>query len=471
MLNPPNFNHPQHPKEGEQLGLKQDPAWMAILGLVIFTILGILVGGSFLRIAFPAASFAVGVFLYRRYPVLYMGFTWWLYFLTPLVRRLVDYRSGFQAEALILSAPFLVTVITLPRFIQYFLKSYPYRQGGLPFILVLVAICYSFLIGLVNLDFSFKLIRTFAEWIGPVAFGFFIFSNWRNYPSYKENAQRTFFWGTLVMGSYGLVQFVAMPPWDSYWQQKVVEEVGYVNAIGSALGSAIWSTTNTNGTLALLLIPGVLLLFNNKSPLSIPVAVVGCLASLLTASRTAWIISLVVLLILTSSLRSRLQIRIVLIALVVVMSILPLANMQPFSGMITSRLGTLSNAQEDNSAVGRTGQFQEFFNTGLINPIGYGMSSVNHPDSGIINLISEMGWLGSAPFLGGLILLLWQLFQNSRGNYDVFLFVARAIALPLAISPSGNFFSALPAFILWFFASICMAGHLYHRHQLAIHNA
>ncbi len=466
MLNPPNINDPQNSKERVQLGLKEDPAWLAILGLVLFTILGILAGGSFLRIAFPVASFVVGLFLYKRYPELYIGFTWWLWFLAPLVRRLVDYKSGFEVQALILATPFLVTAITLPKLIQYFWRSYPYRQGGLPFILVLIAICYSFLIGLVNLGFNFKLIRTFAEWIGPVAFGFFILSNWRNYPSYKENTLRTFFWGTLVMGSYGLIQFIAMPPWDSYWQQKVVEEAGYVNALAGELGSAIWSTSNTNGSLALLLIPGVLFLLNNKSPLSIPVAVVGCLAFLLTNSRTSWILSLVALLILTISLRLRLQIKIILITLVVVLSVFPLASMPPFSGIIASRFATLSKVDDDYSAQARKWQYEDFFNNGLINPIGSGMSSLNHPDSGIINLISEMGWLGSIPFLGGLSLFLWQLFQNSRENYDVFLFVARAIAFTLAISPSGNFFSGLPAFIIWYFASIAMAGKIYHRHQL-----
>ena len=445
--------------------LQPTPAWAAILGLVIFTILGILAGAGFFRIGFLALSFSVGIFLYQRYPVLYTGFTWWLYFLTPLLRRLIDYRAGFQTEAIILAAPFLVTAITLPGFIRYILKSYPYRQTNLPFVLAFVAICYSFLIGLVNLEFSFRLIRTFAEWVSPVAFGFFVSSKWQNYPTYRKNTQRIFLWGTLVMGAYGLVQFIAMPPWDSYWQQKVVEEVGYVNAIGGESGTAIWGTTNTNGTLALLLMPGILLLLTRQSSLSILAAVIGCLASLLTNSRTAWILVLIALFIVIGNLRSQLQIKIILFALVVGLLVLPLANIQPFSGMISSRLGTLSNVLHDSSFQGRSAQYTEFLEDGLLNPIGRGLSSVNHPDSGIINVIAEMGWLGATPFLGALILLVWQMFQASREN-DLFMFVARAIAVPLIISPSGNFFSALPAFMIWFFAGMVMASHRYYQHQL-----
>jgi len=60
-----------------------------------FAALCVLVGaGGILRLAFPIGSFGVGTFLYLRYPVLYIGFTWWR-FLTPC-RRLIDYQSGWD---------------------------------------------------------------------------------------------------------------------------------------------------------------------------------------------------------------------------------------------------------------------------------------------------------------------------------------------------------------------------------------
>ncbi|MCG8363360.1 MAG: O-antigen ligase domain-containing protein, partial [Pseudanabaenales cyanobacterium] len=65
------------------------------MGLVLFLALGFLIGaGRFLVLLFPLGSIVVGVFLYRRYPIFYVGFTWWLWFLGPLVRRLIDYQSG-----------------------------------------------------------------------------------------------------------------------------------------------------------------------------------------------------------------------------------------------------------------------------------------------------------------------------------------------------------------------------------------
>jgi hypothetical protein len=137
------------PKGSFLLGLQPTQAWMAILGLVFFSVLCILAGaGSILRLAFPVGSLAVGIFLYVRYPILYIGFTWWMWFLTPLLRRLVDYRSGWDQQGLILLAPFLVTLITFATLLRHLPKSY--RIGGLPFVLAFTGVFYAFLIGLIQ---------------------------------------------------------------------------------------------------------------------------------------------------------------------------------------------------------------------------------------------------------------------------------------------------------------------------------
>ncbi len=451
------------PRSGLQLGLQPAPAWTAILGLVAFTIIGILAGGNFFRLAFPVASFVVGVFLHKRYPILYMGLAWWLWILTPLVRRLVDFRYGYELQSLILMTPFVVTLITLPRFIQYLLKSYPYRQGGLPFVLIFVAIFYSFLIGLVTQGFNLLLIRVFIEWLVPIIFGFHIFSNWQNYPKYKQNIQYTFFGGVLVMGIYGLVQYLTMPPWDLLWQKEAIE-----GGFGNVAKNQIWSTVNSPGALSLLLIPSLLLLFTSKELLRVPAAVVGILASLLTNVRSGWIGLLIGLLILTGNLQQRLQIRIILTALIIALSVFPLANMEPFSSIIVPRIETFSNLEEQGSSVQvRKEQYRLLLSDILTNPIGHGMSSLNLPDSAILNLSFEMGWLGTIPFVGGLILILFNLFQDSRGKSDPFLVVARAIACGVfTIVPAGNIFPALPGVVLWAFASIVIAGHRFYQYQL-----
>jgi hypothetical protein len=463
MMNSPKQYSPKYaPRGGFHLSLQPAPAWTAILGLVIFTVVGMLAGGNLFRLAFPAASFIVGLFLYKRYPILFAGFTWWLWFLTPLVRRLVDFRYGYESQSLILMTPFLVILITLPRFIQYLLRSYPYAQGGLPFILAFAAILYSFLIGLVTQGFTFLLVRSFIEWLVPVVFGFHIFSNWQNYPYYKQNIQRAFFWGGSVMVTYGLVQYLMMPPWDLLWQKEAIE-IGF----GSVAKNQIWSTVNSPGALSLLLIPSLLLLFTSKEFLRIPVAVVGSLAFLLTNVRSGWIGLLVGLLILTGNLQQRLQIRIILTISVIALSVFPLANIEPFSDIIIPRVETFSNLEGEGSFRARKELYQSLFNDSLTNPVGLGMSGTDIPDSGILSVFFQMGWLGTVPFLGGLILIFLNLFQNSRGKYDPFLVAARAVACGVfAIMPNGNMLTALPGVVLWAFVSIVIAGHKFYGYQL-----
>ena len=128
---------------------QQSSAWLAIGGLIFFTVVGIFGGaGGLVRQIFPVASFVVGVFLYARYPILYLGFTWWIWFLIALIRRIIDFKSGWVEPSPILVTPFLVTLITSYTFIRHLPKSY--RMGGLPFILAIFSVIYGFLVGLVH---------------------------------------------------------------------------------------------------------------------------------------------------------------------------------------------------------------------------------------------------------------------------------------------------------------------------------
>jgi hypothetical protein len=231
---------------------------MAILILVLFTAVCILAGaGSFLNIAFPVGALVVGAFLYFRYPILYIGFTWWIWFLTAFVRRLVDYRSSYTEPSPLLLAPYLVTALTLVTVFQYLPKAR--REGGLVFILPLVGISYGFLIGLIYYP-PFVATRGFLDWLTPLTFGFHLLVNWQNFPSYYQNIQRTFLWGTLVMGVYGIYQYIVAPEWDRLW----LINSGMISSQGlpEPFGMRVWSTMNSVEPFAAVMTAGLLMLFN-----------------------------------------------------------------------------------------------------------------------------------------------------------------------------------------------------------------
>ena len=220
--------------------------------------------------------FIVGLFLYWRYPLLYLGFTWWIWFLTPLVRRFVDYRSGWVDPNIILVAPFLVTLISGISFIKYLPKSY--RIGAFPFVMAIFSVCYGSMVGLIYFD-KVLVIRTTLDWITPILFGFHLFVNWRNYLQYRRNIQNVFTWAVFLTGIYGILQYLIAPEWDKFWliQTKL-------NTFGDPepLGIRVWSTMHSPGPFALVMMAGLILLFSSQHFLRLFASVAGYLAFLLS---------------------------------------------------------------------------------------------------------------------------------------------------------------------------------------------
>lgn len=444
---------------------------MAILALVILSLVCILAGaGSILRPVITVASFAVAVFLYKRYPTLYIGFTWWIWFIAPLVARLIDYRSGWDEQRLLLVSQYLVTLVTIDTFLKHLPRSY--RLGGLPFVLAFLGVLYGFLVGLIKTSLI-TAGRSLLDWLTPILFGFYLFVNWRNYPNYRQNIQRTFLWGVLVTGIYGVVQFLVAPEWDRFWLISTK-----LTSFGDPepLKLRVWSTMSSPGPFAVMMMAGLLLLFDSKGPLRIPAAVAGYLAFLLTMVRTLWGSWLVGLITLMTSLKANLQMRLIVTVLVMAMCVIPLITIEPFATTINTRLQTLSNLKDDDSANVRSQIYENGLGLALSNGLGNGIGNTFivkdgklEPlviDSGILDMFFTLGWFGAIPYLGGMFLLLFNLFQYSEFRFDAFMSTARAISLSAFVTlASGSAMLGFSGIVLWGFLGIVMAGHKYHHHQ------
>lgn len=445
-------------------------AWVAILTLFVFTALGILAGaGSILRFFFPLGALLVGVLLYQKYPVFYISFTFWLYFLTPLIRRLIDYRSGWVNPSPVLLAPPLVALITLATVTKNLPKAH--RIGGFPFLLALSGIFYAFLIGVIKSS-PVTATRDLIDWLTPLSLGFHLLVHWRNYPSYRQNIQRTFLWGVFVMGVYGVVQYLVAPEWDVFWLVKS----GMTSSAGSPepLGIRVWSTMNSPGPFATATMAGLILLFGSRDSLRIPAAVFGYMAFLLSVVRSAWGGWLVAILIFGTSLKLKLQIRLIITLLVMALLVIPLANMDPFSERISQRLETFSNLEEDNSAQVRAKLYGRELDSAIFNYQGTGIGAafgfdengqpVNIPiDSGIIALMNTLGWFGSIPYLGGIALLFWDMFKPTTIRFDQFMNSCRALCVTFVILMIiANSLVGFGGIIFWGFSAMTVAGRRYY---------
>lgn len=452
-------NNPR--KQGFSLSLQPQAAWIAILSLLLITTLCLTVGlGKVLNIFFPAGCLGVGLFLYFRYPILYVGFTWWVFFLTPFVRRLSDFKSGFTEPSPMLLAPLLVAMITIVTFYRNLPKAH--EQGGLPFILSATGVFYGFLIGMVN-GLPVPAILSLMGWVSPILFGFHLFVNWRDYPSYRDNIQRTFLWGVFVTASYGVYQYLVAPEWDCFWliETKLFTSMGNPEP----QGLRVWSTMNAPLQFGVVMLGGNILLFIGQGNLRIPSLAVGILSILLTSVRTVWLGLMVSLITLLVSLKGGVQIRLIAFILMIFIFIVPLSAVEPFSKVIQSRVSSLSNVQDDQSAKDRANLYGLVLNEALSEVIGKGNGNLGPIDSGIMELLLTFGWMGAIPYISGLILSFYTLFA-SKSNSDPFASAARAIVVGFVPMLAGsNVIAGISGMVFWGFLGIGMAAIKYNKHQ------
>ena len=449
-------------------------AWIVIAGFILLTATCYFGGAAnLLRLVFPASSFVVAVFLYLRHPILYIGFTWWIWFLTPFLTRLVDYRIGWDPTRQMMLAPYLVVLVTIASFIKYLPGAV--RQGGLPFVLGFIGVIYGFLVGLI-FNQPVPVIRGLLDWLSPIIFAFHLFINWRDYPSYRQHIQRVFVWCVLITGAYGIYQFVVAPEWDKFWliESKMFTSSGNPEPFGMR----VWSTLHSTGPFGSVMQAGLLLLFTSSGPLIFPASAVGYLSFLLSQVRTnwgGWILGIIIIL---GSVNARIKMRLIMIILVMAMCVVPLLNIEPISEVVTTRLESFSNLQKDTSFLERSKSYDRNLNLALSTALGNGLGNiwkVNEKtgqieviviDSGILDMFFTLGWFGAIPYLGGLLLMLFSVSNHTEGKLDSFVSAARAIGISSCaqlIIYSGML--SVSGMIMWGFLAMAMAAHKYYQQQ------
>ncbi len=444
-------------------------AWVGIVGLVLLVLVGT-VGhlGGFLRLAFPAASFLVGGFLFFRYPILYIGFAWWMWFLTPLVRRLVDFESGWVDPSPVLLAPFLVTLISLLTFFRQLPKAI--TGNGLPFVLSMVGVGYGFLVGLLSVGSATSVIVALLGWLAPIAFGYHLFANWRRFPELKQVTQRVFLIGILVVGGYGVVQFLVAPAWDRFWLENLIAQLGVISfGKPEPLQIRVFSTMHSPQPFACFMMAGVLLLLSVRSPLKIVSSAAGYLSLLLSLARSAWLSWVIGIVVFLPSLKPKLQMRLITTLMLMMLVVLPLTTIEPFSTVINSRVQSVFSGNQDTSYLDRSQGFTNLLDEALTEVSGRGIgyvirdANIGGNDSGILTLLLTLGWLGSIPYLSGLMLIVMSILQGREAAVDSFVSACRAIALAMFAQISLNVVMVGPfGILLWSFLGLAVAARVYY---------
>ncbi len=444
-----------------------------LLGLSVITMLGSFTGpGVVIRLFFIVSSTTIAFYLYSKSTPEYISFVFWIWFLAPFFRRFSDYYNGFDDFGIIIIAPYLVTLVATIKILQN--PAQLGRPGNSSFAISLVAIAYSCWIGSLS-NPAISVLRASLDWFPPVIFGIFLAIHWRLYPQIKQSIQKTFTWGTLLMGCYGIYQYMTAPAWDVYWMKNAS-----INSVGSpaAFGIRVWSTMNAPGPFSIVILAGIMVLLSYQPPMFIPSYVTGFLSFLLAGVRSAWIGWAVAQFMLMNSIKQKIQIRLLLIGAVLVLMLVPLSTMEPFSDVIGDRVSSLfDNVQDDSSYKARTATYDANLSIALSSYLGKGLGgtlSVGDTgaavkvalDSGILDLFFTLGWFGALPYLAGLVMLFIRQFFTFESRFDVFVAATRSITVASLVQMVfGNTATGVGGLILWGFLGVNLSAHRYYAHQ------
>ncbi|MGH9127845.1 MAG: O-antigen ligase family protein [Acidimicrobiales bacterium] len=385
--------------------------------LIAVTAAGLLAHqGRALRYVFPAVALLGALALYRSRPLAYLGLVWWLWILSPEVRRLSDYQAGYDSLNPIMLAPLLaggLCVFTLLR------RAPSVRSAKLRGIAGIIAgLVVATATGLV-LNGASAAIYALATWLVPPLFAAHLGLEWKSYPQLRRTMFRLSVATTVVISAYSLVQFFVFPAWDRYWgvQSRIGE---YLHATARHLRP--FSTLNSAGPFAFVLVLMLLIVFQSRSRLRAPTLVLGVVALTLTQVRSAWGVFVLGMgyLIVSQGHSLRKSLRILLVAVIPVLAITLQSG--PVAKLIDSRFHTVTAVSTDESFNARLHFLSYYAPAALLDPIGHGIASttsatklvgtqqangtVTSFDNGFLDIPYSLGWLGTALYVtGGLVLM------------------------------------------------------------------
>ena len=424
---------------------------------------GLVISGnaSMVRLGLPLVATLLALVLYLNQPVLYLSFTLWVWFLSPLVRRLIDLRHGFADPNLILTAPLLVSSIAAWTLVR------TARSGNLrcalPFLLCIVAILYGFAVGLIQHPGA-EIAYGLMTWLCPLLLGMHVALDSERHAQYWAATRRTFLWAMLLLGIYGIYQFTSPPPWDAYWLD-VENDLLAISSFGHSAPFQIrvWSTLNAPGPFANFAAVGMLVLLETKSRWKLPAMLAGFVSLLLSVVRTAWLSLVIGVVILLSSAKPKVIVRVMFSALLLIVCAIPLLRDPRVAFLVSDRAKTFQDIGHDGSYQERSEMYRVVTAELATNPFGRGVSNgimVGRYviDSGFLAALLSLGWFGSLMFAAGV----FTLFSSSRqkgGADDGSRGVATAVCISmLAQLFGGNVFVSVSGMLFWLFAGLRISG-------------
>lgn len=461
------------------------PAGVAGLLIAVVAITLATGDGVLLRILFPSSAAVGALALVRSRPTAYLGLVWWLWILTPEVRRLSDYQAGYDPTSAVVLAPLVASAACLVSLLPDIRALVKPRLRG--FLMVGCGIAVGLAVGLVR-GSHLGAIYGAADWFAPPLVSVHVVWQWRLYPAYRQKVERLALASLTVISAYALVQYFVLPGWDAYW------------ALHSGLAEyptitpehfRPFSTLNSAAPFAFVLAVLILVVSQIRSALGTLALALGATALAVSGIRAGWVVLVVGLayLVVAELVAHRAQVgQLARVGLVValpfvVVGLLPgqvatgpggtrAAGLQASTRVrsVTVGLGAVSH---DTSFSARVGFYKAEAPVLLHNPEGRGtgstgtatkLSSTTHDlsgtgnfDSGLLAIPYELGWLGTALYALGVALVVRHTWRGGSG--DLLAVSARAVAVSgLVYLVFANDLTGASGFFIWVLLGLAVAS-------------
>lgn len=454
------------------------PTWSVPAGFGALVALLFLSGqAGLLRLGFPAGALLVGAWLILRSPAAYIGFAWWIWLLTPGLRRIVDYQTGGWDPANPMSlTPFLVSSLA----VLGVLRRLPElrRKRLTPWVLALGCVIYGYFTGVLRVG-PMPATHALLSWLMPLGFGLFCAVEWRRYPEIQAAVRRVFVWGCLALAVYGLWQFVNPPIWDQVWMTG-----SGMYSLGRAFPYElrVFSLINAPLAFATVLVAGLFIALSVRPPWRYVLLATETAALLLTLVRSAWLAGFVGLLVYLAFVPLRSSRRIItagLLTVAVLVGIvltIPAEIGGPTVETVRDRLLTFTDIRSDVSFRDRASFLENISAVVAQNPLGHGLGStgvssqlggagdgIRDFDNGIFAALYALGWFGGVGMLLAAVGVVGFCLQRREASGDLMAKTARAVAVAsLLLLAGSNIFEGISAVLFWGFAGLVAASHLWH---------
>jgi hypothetical protein len=447
-----------------------EPAHSPALGVaapigifVVLLLLGLSPAGRLLNYTFTPAMTAMGLMLLYLRPGNYLAFAMWVWMLTPFYRRLADVHGGYSEASLVMLAPIVVTACSAVGLVSNL------RQGSTraiwPYIGLIGVLIYGFFVGAVQ-NGLLASVLALLNWGLPILFAIHLLVLPIDDREKARQIMLAMVWGGVVIGAYGLIQYLILPAWDAEWMRGSA-----LQSIGSPIPRMVrvFSTLNSPGPYAQFVAASSLIAVATQSRMrwgSLVLSLVGLLLSLVRAAWGSWALALVMLFVWSNV---RQKVVFATTALAAILVITPAIAFSPLGETINARFATLSDTSSDTSYLERVDLYRRFSSTALSSIAGVGLGrtgvisarlsgqspdavdSTNNIDSGVLEIFYTFGVLG-AVFLvmfGSIYVTSW---PDRRNPYGVAAMVVAISCAPLVFF--GNPLTGASGMLLYPFVAL-----------------